>query len=69
MNEKFLIKTKNKLHIDKQMSVNFGIRKHLEVMYSVEAIKKEVFFTSLKVFSPKISTFDMLESSLLKILS
>ena len=38
-------------------------------MYSIEAVKTEVFFASLNELSPKRSTFEMLESSLLKIFS
>ena len=38
-------------------------------MYSIEAVKTEVFLASLNELSPKRSTFEMLESSLLKIFS
>ena len=38
-------------------------------MYSVEAVKTEAFFTSLNESRPKISTFEILKSSLLKIFS
>ena len=36
-------------------------------MYSIEAVKSEVFFTSLNEWSPKRSTFETLDSSLIKI--
>ena len=38
-------------------------------IYSIEAVKTEVLFTSLNESSRKRSTFEMLESSLLKIFS
>ena len=38
-------------------------------MYSIEVVKTEVFFASLNELSPKRNTFEMLESSLLKIFS
>ena len=41
----------------------------VEIMYSIEAVKTEVFFTSLNEWSPQRRTFEMLESSLLKIFS
>ena len=41
----------------------------VESIYSIEAVKTEAFFASLNESSPKRSTFEMLESSLLKIFS
>ena len=38
-------------------------------MYSIEAVKTEVFFASLNESSPKRNTFEILESSLLRIFS
>ena len=41
----------------------------VEIMYSIEAVKIEVSFTSLNESSPQRSIFEMLEPSLLKIFS
>ena len=68
-----MIKTKNKLHYRQIGKCQFrykGTSKpFVESIYSIEAVKTEVLFTSLNESSRKRSTFEMLESSLLKIFS
>ena len=44
-------------------------RSFVEIMYSIEAVKIEVSFTSLNESSPQRSIFEMLEPSLPKIFS
>ena len=39
----------------------------VDIMYSIEAVKIEVFFSLLNEWLPQRSTFEILESSLLKI--
>ena len=65
-----MIKTKNKLHyrqIDKcQFRYKGTSKTFVESIYSIEAVKTEVLFTSFNQPWPKRSTFEILESSLLK---
>ena len=44
-------------------------KRFLRNRYSNEEVKKVVFFTPLNEWSPKRGTFEMLESSILKIFS
>ena len=51
----FFTKTTDKLHIDKEMCQfwNKVASKHIiEIMYSIEAVKTEVFLSSLNEWSP-----------------
>ena len=57
------MKTKNKLHIEKYIIINFYKTEH-RIMYLIEAIITEVFFTSLNEYSPMKNTSGMLKSSL-----
>ena len=45
-----------------------GSKRFVEIMYSIEAFKTEIFFGSWREYSLR-STFEMLESSFLKIFS
>ena len=44
-------------------------KRFVESIFSIEAVKTEVIFTSLDGSSPTRSTFEILDSSLLKIFS
>ena len=44
-----------------------ALKRFVEIMFSIEAVETEISFTSLNGWSPQRSTFEMLDSSLLKI--
>ena len=69
----YSLRTKNKLHnrqIEKcQLWYKWTLKRFVEIIYSIEAVKTKLFFISLNERSPKRSNFEMSELFLLKIFS